>query len=43
MFGGAPTVHSCYGNTGKDSPCTQKYGKPTTVNIPANNTIGLQK
>jgi len=40
MFGESPTVHSCYGNTGKDSPCTQTYGKPILVNIPANNDIG---
>lgn len=40
MFGEAPTVHSCYGNNGSDSPCTQTYGKPISVNIPSSNATG---
>lgn len=43
MFGAAPTVHGCYGNTGTDSSCTSTYGKPITVNVPAINNYGASK
>lgn len=40
MFGKSPTVHSCYGGTGSDSPCTQSYKKPISIKIPTSNPTG---